>query len=610
MGKGSTTIQQPDPINYAKEAFEYMYGPGTYEGSGGMTDPLFNERLIQSESAFRPRYTALELQDVGTMLSGVEEGSANPAYSQLQDQISNLKSGGGEDESDEDKELRASKISELEKTLESIPETLSKTKGLNELLSDSAKASGITQRGELALQRADDLTSFQDLAPQFVEAYRKADPFSRDLADAASLRAGVETGIGTKGSELLNSELQSASAAEQALQGRGMSDVNARLEDASASEQALEARGLSDINASREAASQAERQLQQMGMSLGDLSPTEQEALLSGRGSEFLKSTGELTPLEQRRAQQSARQASLARGREMGQGAAYGEMQARMAEELNKQQREIALGSQLIGQEASMRGARLGQGAGMLQGSEVLANQRRDAQLQRQMFGAQNLGQVDNMAARRTQEQLQRQMFGTQTLGQSEALAAQRRKELMQRQQMGAGLIQGEDAIQSGRFGQAFGMNRSMAGDLGSAVLGRPSSAVQLGQQTLGQAQQGAAGQMGAQLFDSNMGINLAMQDRQNEFNLLGTQAQIDAQSNANGLGLAGTVIGAMCWVAREVYGEQDPRWVQFRTWMLCESPSWFRKLYVRFGERFAKFISNKPKIKNIIRGWMNNRIK
>ena len=462
-GKGKTTINQPDPINYAKEAFEFMYGPGSYEGSGGMTDPEFNKKLLESEATFRPEYTALELADIGTMLEGRGD-----------------------------------------------------TKGLNALMSDAAKASGETQRGELAKQRADDLQAVQQLAPQLVQAYRDADPESAALADAASARAGEATGIGAKGEELLGSKLQGASAAE--------------------------------------------KQLQAMGMSQGDLTPTEQEALISGRGTEFIQSTGELTPLEKRRAQQSARQASLARGREMGTGAGYSEMQARMAEELNKQQREIALGSQLLGQEANMRGSRLGQGANML--------------------------------------------------SQSDALAAQRRKELMQKQQMGAGLIQGEDAIQSGRFGQAFGMNRAIAGDLGSTILGRPSSAVALGTQTLGSAQQGAAGQMGPQLFDPNMGINLAMQDRTNQFNLMGAQAQADASRSSGMMSGIGAALGAFCWVAREVYGEQDPRWVQFRTWMLCESPSWFRRLYVRFGERFAKFISNKPKIKNIIRGWMNNRIK
>ena len=63
------------------------------------------------------------------------------------------------------------------------------------------------------------------------------------------------------------------------------------------------------------------------------------------------------------------------------------------------------------------------------------------------------------------------------------------------------------------------------------------------------------------------------------------------------------------CWVAREVYGAENPRWLAFRQWMLVESPSWFRDLYIKYGERFAKFISNKPLIKSIIRKWMDTKI-
>jgi len=343
---------------------------------------------------------------------------------------------------------------------------------------------------------------------------------------------------------------------------------------------------MSDVNARREAASAAERQLQEMGMTLGDLSPTEQEALISARGSEFIQSTGELSPLEQRRAQQSSRQASLARGREMGQGSFYDEMLARQAEELNKQERQVALGSQLLGQEASLRGARLGQGAGILTQSEALAAQRRA-------------------------EQLQRQQFGTSTLGLTEDMAARRRAEQLQRMQLGAGFIGQEEGLQSARLGQAFGMNRQLAGDAGNIILGRPSAAIGLGQQTLGQAQQGAAGPMGPQLFDPNVGINMALQNQQNQFGLLGAQAQADASRSAGFMGAAGSIGAALiCWVAREVYGPQNPQWIQFRNWMLNDSPSWFRNLYIKYGERFAKFISNKPVLKNIIRKWMNTKIK
>jgi transposase len=65
----------------------------------------------------------------------------------------------------------------------------------------------------------------------------------------------------------------------------------------------------------------------------------------------------------------------------------------------------------------------------------------------------------------------------------------------------------------------------------------------------------------------------------------------------------------SFCWVAREVYGEDNPNWLKFRHWMLNNSPIWFIKLYFNYGERFAKFIEDKPRIKSIIRGWMDNRI-
>ena len=101
-------------------------------------------------------------------------------------------------------------------------------------------------------------------------------------------------------------------------------------------------------------------------------------------------------------------------------------------------------------------------------------------------------------------------------------------------------------------------------------------------------------------------------------------QAQADAARSAGLMSAAGSIIGGMatggtglfassaaaCWVAREVYGIENPKWLQFRYWMLNDAPSWFRNLYIKYGERIAKFISNKPRIKSIIRKWMNTKIK
>jgi hypothetical protein len=42
---------------------------------------------------------------------------------------------------------------------------------------------------------------------------------------------------------------------------------------------------------------------------------------------------------------------------------------------------------------------------------------------------------------------------------------------------------------------------------------------------------------------------------------------------------------------------------------MLSKAPRWFLKLYIKYGERFAEFISNKPMLKSIIRKWMDSKI-
>jgi hypothetical protein len=67
---------------------------------------------------------------------------------------------------------------------------------------------------------------------------------------------------------------------------------------------------------------------------------------------------------------------------------------------------------------------------------------------------------------------------------------------------------------------------------------------------------------------------------------------------------------GFFCWVAREIYGENDIRWIVFREWMLTSAPIWFIKAYLNYGERFATYISDKPRIKSIIKLWMNKKIK
>ena len=72
-----------------------------------------------------------------------------------------------------------------------------------------------------------------------------------------------------------------------------------------------------------------------------------------------------------------------------------------------------------------------------------------------------------------------------------------------------------------------------------------------------------------------------------------------------------GTLAGAglFCWVAREVYGIDNPKWLQFREWMLTKASDNLRNYYIEYGERIAESIRNRPKIKALIRKWMDSKI-
>ena len=476
-GKGGSP-KAPPPIDPCKSMGEYLFGKGFSTQYQGITDPRLQDRLIGAEQTYRPQYTALELADIGVMARGLQGGKDSIQYQRLEAELAGLKAGqevafasseerrayleeqadiiyGKPKEKgpwgvllgknyatgkgvskgkgiDPDKarrqafinasmgtgiEDRAARIAEIEAELVRL-EDMPDTPGLFDLLEEQSRRAGALQREELQLQRESDVGALQEFAPQVVEAYRAADPYSAGLADLAQRQA---------------------------------------------------------------------------------------ETL-------YAEGEGELSPERRRMAEQAARMGSLARGR--------------------------------IGDESS--------------------------------------------------------------------IAA----ELLGREQVRSGLR--AEARQAG--GQAFGMQRQMAGDIGMTLLGRPSASIGLGGQVLGQAQAGAAGPMGPQLFDPNVGINMALQQRGQDVTFQGMQAQAKAAGQAGimgavggiaqGVGAAGGVGAFLCWVAREVYGIDNPKWLQFREWMLNDSPSWFRKLYIKFGERFAAFISNKPRIKSIIRKWMDTRIK
>jgi hypothetical protein len=65
----------------------------------------------------------------------------------------------------------------------------------------------------------------------------------------------------------------------------------------------------------------------------------------------------------------------------------------------------------------------------------------------------------------------------------------------------------------------------------------------------------------------------------------------------------------SFCWVAREVYGVDDPRWLVFRDWLTADAPTWLHDLYGKHGEAFAAWIRDKPAVKRVLRVFMDSAI-
>ncbi|HSG19386.1 MAG TPA: hypothetical protein VLA31_01335, partial [Burkholderiaceae bacterium] len=300
--------------------------------------------------------------------------------------------------------------------------------------------------------------------------------------------------------------------------------------------------------------------------------------------------------------------------------------------DIARQQANVATGLQAgtFNVEAALRAAQANQATG-LQASQAnqdamlraaLANQQ--AGMQAQQFNITNLQGIQqaNQAAN-LQAALANQAAGQRgfEFGATQSLQSQlanREFAAQQAQQRFAnlGAVLGSEQAMLGAdrayaLQQAAQQGGVTAASLGLIGFGQTPSALQFGAQQQGISQ----GQMGTgpTLFDPNAGINLALQNAANLGNY--QAATYGARAGAQGAivgGLfqgLGQAAGAVCWVAREVYGEDNPKWLMFREWLLTKAPDWFRNLYIKHGERFAAFLRTRPSLKRLIRKWMDSRI-
>ena len=158
------------------------------------------------------------------------------------------------------------------------------------------------------------------------------------------------------------------------------------------------------------------------------------------------------------------------------------------------------------------------------------------AQQQAETLFAEGEGELSPERRRMAEQAARAGSLSRGRIGDQSSVAA----ELLGREQVRSGLRAEARQAGAGAFGQA----RQLGGDPSQFLFGRPSQASQMGSGLYGQAYNVAAQQAGPQLFDPNVGINMAMQRQSDQFGLLGAQAQADAARSAGGLGAFGSIVG------------------------------------------------------------------
>ena len=170
-----------------------------------------------------------------------------------------------------------------------------------------------------------------------------------------------------------------------------------------------------------------------------------------------------------------------------------------------------------------------------------------------------------------------------------------------------------QQRISEGNINRQLGLTEAGLGR-GLALAGAQTD---IDQRNIDRALQVATGGSAQALQGFGIGGNLAASAAATQAGPANAQAnrQAGAKSGAGQaigqLGSAAIKASALtpCFVAREVYGLMNLRWLMFREWLETKAPRWLLKFYCRYGESFALFIHDKPRTKNTIRFFMNKVI-
>ena len=601
---------------------------------------MLQSKILSAEAKYRPQYAGLELQDINTYMLG---SKAIDPYQTMQ----RVKTGGGREMNYVEPKKKSGFLGQLAKVGDPFGVT-SKLPGSPEyLLSEGDKMMGGGGAGGAGGLLGGESSMFDPLGAQSMidpmGLIDKASGFKDPLGlhkfkpgtieyqlaiDKANKGMGVGTTNSTAGLVQRNGKWYTADtyeemmveqpgiaaqkgvidltsiAAEKAAEIDRKSNAAQRLQDLEMLQtyggQTTEAMRAADPYSKAIAEAQQKYALSAMesaGQQLSDPNVAMQQQLAkSAYGSAGQASTDANLGLQQQLANQAYSRAGQA-----STDPIYA-AQLKLAQDAYGRTGTLGFEDQ---RRADQQALLLGQQAGRVGGSGVIAAQmlnRQAAQDQRSLMAQQAGNQAFGMGADLYGRDLQNRQFAQQAGG----AAMQFSDMLSQRQSQAA-----QAAQMAGQ--QAFGYNRSLGGDPAQILLGRPGSSAGMGSQFFSQAAGLAQGPQGPQLFDPNAGVNLALQNSANksqfDASIFGAKSAMKGAIIGGALSGIGGAAGGFCWVAREVYGTETPHWMLFREWLYLKAPQWFFNLYARHGEKFALFISNKPKIKNLIRKWMNGRI-
>lgn len=355
---------------------------------------------------------------------------------------------------------------------------------------------------------------------------------------------------------------------------------------------------------------------------------------LAGRANEFAQSRGQLSADELRDLQQDIRSGYAARGTEMGPGAITAEAMGRLTNQRQRMLEDLGIASALqqgtLAEQAQNRGFQQGvQGQDIARQQEnqrtalsgALANQAAINAASQFGAGAENvrgLAQADLAAQFGLTNQALQANLG---LANRDFAASQDQRNIANQANLAQLMMQQLGADRQYATNLA-GLQQASSIDPWQALTGISSMAPQAGMGASGAAGGAVSAIPGMNLFDPGIGLEVEALNSGNLMQLIlgqmGGDATIDAARRQASATKSSGILGALgaigasipwCWVAREVYGVDNPKWLQFRHWLLTKAPKWFIKLYVTYGEQFAAFIADKPLIKLVIRKWMDGRI-